>query len=123
MGKLQTQLDDLQIQHKQMIKDFYLILGTLQNHRFVRLRDDLEIEPILNPDPNPTCIELDLTTGYCDAEGSNHYKKPCAFGGWFRDCISFRGLRGELPELYEKYNKTPDQMENLKVPPHENNQK
>jgi hypothetical protein len=123
MGKLQNQVNQHELIINELRKDIYTLLGVLHNHRMIRLMDDLQIKPILNTEPNPTCIDLDLTSGLCDAEGSTHYKKACAFGAWFRDCITFRGLHGELPELYTKYNKTPEQMETMNVNYHENDQK
>lgn len=112
--KKQKRYEQLRTEVDQIKSDVYLLLSVLQNHRMLRLTDDLNATPIPNTTPNPLCKWLNKESG-CGCESSTHYNKLCAFPAWFKDCISFRGVYGELPELYDLYKTTPEEVERVSL--------
>lgn len=114
VNKKQKRYEELRAEITQIKSDVYLLLSVLQNHRMLKLADDLNVTPIPNATRNPLCKWLNKASA-CGNESSTHFNKPCAFAAWFKDCISFRGVYGELPELYDQYKTTPEEVERVSL--------
>ena len=113
MKKQQENLDIAGNKLVDLVTQNQMILQALHHHRLIRMDNSLKLSIIANKDKNIACNYFDTEKGMCHCKSSPHYHLYCSFSFWFADCIQFRGPNKEIPEIYGRYKKKPEDFETL----------